>query len=109
MGETADGKQKSKKAAKSKNRSTFTRSTFVDIELPFDKLILTSYGMQKAVNRPIPQDRITHIGLTVIADKETDFRVEIESVKAIPRINDVAVEDFQDRQRQLNRERRLKL
>ena len=38
----------------------FVRSSvdgFVDVELPFEKLLLTSYGFQKMVNRPLPTVR----------------------------------------------------
>ncbi len=57
----------------------------MDVELPFEKLVLTSFGYQKFVSRPVPQDRLTHIGLTIIADKDTPFRLEIAEVRAVAR------------------------
>ena len=39
---------------------------FVEIQLPFDSLVLTSFGFQKEVKRPFPPEEVSHIGFTII-------------------------------------------
>jgi len=82
---------------------------FVDVELPFEKLLLTSYGFQKMVNRPLPQDKLTHIGITIIAEKDTPFELQIESIKALAEVDYESADDMEQKQKDLEREARLKL
>ena len=80
------------------------------MELPFDKLVLTSFGYQKFVSRPVPQDRLTHIGLTILAERDTRFRLEIAEVRAVARMRQPDVEDSPEQQAKVvAREERVKL
>lgn len=82
---------------------------FVDVELPFEKLLLTSYGFQKMVNRPVPQDKLTHLGITIIAEEDTDFRLEIESISAVASVEEEQVEERVQEVKERERQERLKL
>lgn len=71
------------------------------VVLPFDRLILTSYGYEKSIQREIHADALRTVGIAVMAEgggvdledvsaveaeREIPFKLEIGWIRAVPRV-----------------------
>ena len=62
---------------------------WIEAVLPFDRFLLTSYGYEKELQREMNTDCIYTIGFTVMSETPGPFRLEIDSIRAVP-FEDVA-------------------
>ena len=57
---------------------------WIEAVLPFDRFLLTSYGYEKELQREMNTDCIYTIGFTVMSETPGPFRLEIDSIRAVP-------------------------
>ena len=57
---------------------------WIEAVLPFDRFLLTSYGYEKELQREMNTDCIYTIGFTVMSETPGPFRLEIDSILAVP-------------------------
>ena len=67
-----------------KSSSSEEKASWMDAILPFDRFLLTSYGYEKELQREMNTDCIYTIGFTVMSEEPGPFRLEIDSIRAVP-------------------------
>eukprot|EP00941_MAST-03F_sp_MAST-3F-sp1_P005703 g5703.t1 len=83
---------------------------WLNVELPFENLLLTSYGYEKTMGRPVDASRLKTIGFTVVGGEKEEgpFRLEIESIKALVEMDKGAKTRHNDKLLDSEREERIR-
>ena len=66
------------------------RGDWLRFELPFERFVLTSFGYEKALEREMDTQRMQTLGFTVMAEEDTDFRLDIALIAATGAGSEVA-------------------